>query len=493
MSDKSIYTLINFASAAPMALLICFALFIICISIFVKNLSRSFYAIVTLVAIILDIALVACYNSNTRGFFDIMLIDGIATLSMLIILVTSIFFLMLGLSKKIFHEYSMPEFFALFLFILAGYEFMVSSDNLILIFIGLETSSLALYAIIAMHNRNRSIEAALKYFTMGALASSFFAFGIAIFYLVCGSIEISLIAESIQKGGLKESIALTAAAAFMIAALGFKLSLIPFHTWIVDVYEGSSAPIAGFMSVVSKIAGFIVALRLFEALIHVDVMWIRDVLWIVAVMTMTLANIMALIQKDVKRMLAFSSISHAGFVLCAIVISTTQANAAIFLYWIMFAAANLGAFAILWLTRDKKSIWHERFDHPFEKFSGLIKISPTSATLMALFMLSLAGMPPFSLFWGKMYLMSAAVNGGFIYLSVIMALNSAIAVYYYLKLVIFMFLKEPITNDAKAYTVNESTTLKFIIFSAAFLCLIAPIIFKFIVPFILKFVTISGA
>lgn len=484
--------MLNLGSIVPMMALGAFALFILLISMFKKDLSRSFYTTLTILAIILNLGIVFGYSAGQRGFFDTMLVDGIAILSMVIILGASALFVPLALGAEKFHEYSLPEFYVLVLFMLMGYEFMVSSDDLIMILIGLETSSLALYTIIALHNRNRAIEAAIKYFVMGALGSAFFVLGAALFYLVCGSLEIPMIVNAVKDSSLQDSITLLAGCAIMFCAIAFKLSLIPFHTWVPDVYEGSSSPLAGFMSIVPKVAAFVVLLRLFEPLMRSGVEWIEYILYAVAVITMTLANIMALIQIDVKRMLAFSSISHAGFVPCAIIISSTQANTALFLYWTLFLFANLGAFSMLWLTRNKINTWHARFEHPYEKFSGLVKLLPWAAILMAIFMLSLAGIPPFSLFWGKMYMMSAAVNSGYAVLAMCIAINSAIAIYYYLKLIVFMFLKEPITNDPKIYLVNISNPLKFIIATAAVLCVFSPFVVKFATPIIAKLVFMSG-
>jgi len=436
---------LNLATLYPM--LIAVALVILIVDLIKENLHKSLYVMLSILFLLLDLGALIGLQVNTRGFFDVVLVDGIAFLSQIIIVVASMLFIPLALTSKRFHEFSLPEFFALFLFMVAGFQFMVASDNLIMIFVGLETASLALYTLIALHNRKKSFEAAIKYFTMGALAASFFAFGAALLYGLTGSVEIYKIAEVLVERGFEPIWVVLAAVAFLIAALGFKLSMVPFHTWTPDVYEGASAALAGYMSVVPKIAGFVVAMRLFEFLIHSDVTWVRDVLYLAVVVTMTFANIVALVQEDVKRMLAYSSISHAGFVMAAIMIGTTQANVGLFLYWILFLFTNLGAFTMLWISRHKSNIWHDRFDHPYEKFSGLVQIMPMAATIMAIFMLSLAGVPPFSLFWGKLYIMGAAVNAGYIVLAVIMAINSAISAYYYLKLIVYMFMRDPINAD----------------------------------------------
>ncbi|MBE0495407.1 MAG: NADH-quinone oxidoreductase subunit NuoN [Campylobacterales bacterium] len=483
---------LNMATLMPTLILVIGALAILCIDLFKRDLSRSFYTMIAVLVIILSIGATLGLSGSERGFFDMMLMDGIAVLSGLIILVTSVLFIPLALSSKRFHEFTMPEFFALFLFMVAGFLFMVSSDNLILIFIGLETASLALYTMIAMHNRLKAIEAAIKYFTMGALAAGFYAFSALLFYALTGSVEIGVIVNVLYERGFDPMIGVLGATVFMLAALGFKLSIIPFHTWTPDVYEGSSAALAGYMSIVPKVAGFVVAMRLFEMLAQSGVVWLEDVLFVAVVLTMTLANLMALVQTDVKRMLAFSSISHAGFVLAAILIGTTQANVGFFLYWMMFLFTNLGAFSMLWIARNKQNLWDARYQHPFTKFSGMVKVSPMAATIMGVFMFSLAGIPPFSIFWGKLFLMSAAVNAGYIGLAVIMALNSAIAVYYYMKLVVFMFLKDPIAKDGSIYAINASTPLKSIIGFALVMTLCAVLFVDSLIGFIAEYVIASG-
>ena len=586
--------LLNLASIAPMAILGGFALLMLAVSLFARTLSYKFYAVITILALALGFGLVFGYNSGIRGLFDVMLVDGIATLSMLIMLAGSIFFIFLSLGARSAHEYHTAEFFVLFLFVLVGYEFMVASESLMMILVGLETGSLALYTLIALHNRARSVEAALKYFIMGALGSGFFAFGAAMFFLSTGSMEISNIAQIAKSSNLQTSILLFAACSFMIVSIGFKLSLIPFHTWTPDVYEGASSAMAGFLSVVPKIAGFVVAIRLFEALQSIGVQWLNIVLYAVAVLTMSLANLMALVQRDVKRMLAFSSVSHAGFVLCAIVIGSTQANAALFTYWILYAVANFGAFAFIWCVRQRRarslnlkfktqsvalnlnangessisnpkpafSQNHEpsfagklnlgangqdsacgewsvkaseqnskasgpnlkaiepgaeaslfgtktcepgaeiceqsskfaaRFEHPFEKFDGLIRTHPLFALCAAIFMLSLAGIPPFSVFWGKMYLLSAAVNSGYFALAVIMAVNSALALYYYLRLIVRMFLHEPLEDAELDGSLGAvSVQIKFAVVLASVACVLAPFLVKFLTGAVNNFVFLSG-
>jgi len=432
---------LNLVTLLPMLIAIGGGLLILCIDLIKDNIHKSVYVALTVFILLIDLiaTMGLTFGVNERGFFEVMLIDGIAVLSQAIILVASILFIPLALTSKRFHEYSYPEFFALFMFMIAGFQFMVSSDNLILIFIGLETASLSLYTLIAMHNRSNSFEAAVKYFTMGALAAGFFTMGSAVLYGVSGSLELNHIATAIgdrlNEPGIM--ILLLGGAGLLLTAFAFKLSLFPFHTWAPDVYEGASAPLAGYMSVVPKVAAFVVSMRIFEMFINLQIEWVQTMIIVLSVITMTLANLMALVQQDVKRMLAYSSISHAGFVMVAIALATDKSNTAVFLYYTLFMFTNLGAFTMLWVSRHKNRIHDKRFDHPYEKFSGMIKVMPMGAVIMALFMLSLAGVPPFSVFWGKIYLMSATVDAGYLWLAVVMGLNSAIAAYYYLKLIVY--------------------------------------------------------
>ncbi len=482
---------LNLPSLVPMSIAIVGALLIICIDLLTKNLHKSLYVMLTILVLLIDLGSVIGYSGATRGFFDVMLMDGIAILSQIIIIVGSALFVILALSQQRFHEYRYPEYFALFLFMVAGFQFMVASDNLILIFVGLETASMALYTLIAMHNRDKSTEAAIKYFTMGAMAAGFFAFGSMVFYALTGSVELGQISASLVASNFDNYPLILVGVVFILGGLGFKLSIVPFHTWAPDVYEGSSSAMAGYMSIVPKIAAFVVALRFFEIFVSVDNRWVELILYIIVIVTMTLPNMVALVQTDVKRMLAYSSISHAGFVMGAILVGTTQATEGLFLYWILFLFTNLGAFAMLWINRTKNDHGFQS-DHPFEKFAGLVHISPVTASIMALFMLSLAGVPPFSLFWGKMFLIGAAVNGGYLILALIMALNSAIAAYYYLKLIVYMFLKTPTNDDRIEFMGNANNPLRTVVGISAIITITSVFYIDPLLEMISTYVQMSG-
>ena len=484
---------LNLMTLAPMLVAIGGGLIILILDLINNKLHKSLYVMLTLLILFIDFGAVLGLNVNQRGFFDVMLIDGVSIVSQLLIIAASMLFTPLALTSRRFHEYSYPEFFGLFLFMVAGLQFMAASDNLILIFVGLETSSLALYTLIALHNRSNSFEAAVKYFTMGALAAAFYAMGSAILYGLSGSVELYKIAEvlatRLDETGIM--IAVFGGAVMLVVAFGFKLSLFPFHSWAPDVYEGASASLAGYMSVVPKVAAMVVTLRVLGMFIDLGVEWVQITVILLAILTMTAANIMALVQEDVKRMLAYSSISHAGFIMAAIGLDTTEGTTAIFLYYTLFLFTNLGAFTMLWISRHKVKTHSDRYDHPYTKFSGLIHIMPVGAVIMALFMLSLAGVPPFSVFWGKIYVMQAAVNSGFVWLAIVMGINSAISAYYYLKLVVYMFLREP-TNDINTVYYNTSKPLMAVIGLATFATITAVMYVQPLISYIYYMVSASG-
>ncbi|MDR0663904.1 MAG: NADH-quinone oxidoreductase subunit NuoN [Helicobacteraceae bacterium] len=457
----------SFVSLLPILILAVGGIVVLSVDLFFKNAGRNAFATITIAALLMAIAALFYLDFVERSLFDALLIDGLAKASLWVIIGASLLFMPLAFTGMRFLEYQFAEFYALFLFMAAGFAAMVSSDNLIVIVIGLETGSLALYTLISMHRRDKALEAALKYFTMGALAAGLLIFGVMLLYAATGSLEIGKIQSALVTSGFEHTSLIVAASAFIIAGLGFKLSIVPFHTWTPDVYEGSSAPMAGYMSIAPKIAGFAVAIRLFDFLAQSPDRAVYALLYIVAVATLTIGNLLALMQDDVKRMLAFSSISHAGFVMCAFVMGSSEAHAGLFLYWVLFLFTNLGAFAMLWISRHPSKTWDIRFDHPYGKFSGMIKLSPMGAVIMAIFMLSLAGIPPFALFFGKIYLIGEAIASDHLYLALIMLVNSAIAVYYYLKLIVYMFLRDPSDNDGTVYYQNGAVPLKIVLGVAA--------------------------
>ena len=445
---------LNVTLLIPMCISLLGGIILLGVGIFNKTKSRELYIAISILFVILNLGFLLLEGNPTRqfGFFNLLLVDGISLLAQILILISTFVILLFLMHRNTKEETQGAEFYALILFAIAGFGFMVSSKNLILILLGLECASLSIYTLIALHNKTQAFEAAIKYFVMGALATALYAFGALLLYAATGSIDIYHIADFLYEYSYEPSLLALAGFVFFLCALGFKISAVPFHTWVPDVYEGSNALVAAFIAIVPKIAALGVIIRIFGVFIHSHNPFIEYTLYALVILTMTIPNLIALVQKDVKRMLAYSSISHSGFVLGAVLI---DAPAIVFLYWFLFLFANLGAFGILWLSIDCK----ERGDshHSLEAISGMIKTNPSLAILLSLFMLALGGIPPFSVFWGKMYLMQSVLNVDYIALALIMAFNSTLAAFYYLKVVIYALAKEP--KVAPHHTTLETSSI----------------------------------
>lgn len=404
-----------------------------------------------------------------------------------IILCASFGFIFLTFSKQKFIELQTQEFYPLYLFSIAGFMLMVHGGNLIVVLLGLEIGSLPLAAMLAFNRRVYGIEGGIKYFVSSALASIFFILGIMLFYLYFGDFSlqrnVAEYKEVLLHGYIMDILLLLFSMLFILAGLGFKVSLVPWHSWMPDVYEASNPVLAGYVSVVPKIAGFALFAMLFLPLLQSESSsnnYIGSLVKVLLCITITLPNIMALVQKDVKRMLAFSSISHSGFALACIYLGSFDT---LVLYWVLFLITNLGAFAMLWMNRPID--YHARYDYAFQRFYGFGKAHPIMALGMALFMLSLAGIPPFSIFWGKIFIVTSALQQGEITLAFIMMLNSAIAVCYYLKLIVAMYFKQ---GGQRFYEDNSTAPIRFVALLCALLCVGS----IFVVSYLFKYIPMLG-
>ena len=446
------FTQLNVALLIPMCISLVGGIVLLGVGIFNKAKSRKLYIAISMLFVILNLGFLFLEGSPQPqlGFFNLLLVDGVSILVQILILLSSFIILLFLMHKNTRTETQGAEFYALLLFAIAGFGFMVSSENLILILLGLECASLSIYTMIALHNKTSAFEAAIKYFVLGALATALFAFGALLLYAATGSLEISRISVFLQEHTYEPHTLVYAGFVFLLVALGFKISIVPFHTWGPDVYEGSNALLTVFIAIVPKIATLGVLIRIFGIFIHAHNPFVEYTLYVMIALTMTIPNLIALVQKDVKRMLAYSSISHSGFVLSAILI---DAPGIVFLYWFFFVFANLGVFGILWLYIDSRN---NDTSHSFESLSGLIKTNPTLGALLSLLMFALGGIPPFCVFWGKMYLMQAVLNTDYIILALLMAFNSTLAAFYYLKVVVYVLAKEP--KDAVPYRVEMETS-----------------------------------
>jgi NADH-quinone oxidoreductase subunit N len=331
------------------------------------------------------------------------------------------------------------EYYALILLSTLGMIFMAAANDLIMIFLGLELMSLALYVLAGFRkNRFESNEAALKYFLLGAFASGFLLYGVALVYGATGSTNLSAIGGYLMGSPVVNTPLLAAGALLVFIGLGFKVSLVPFHMWTPDAYEGAPTAATAFMSAGAKAAGFAALLRVVMiALPDVAQHWTAMMTGL-CILTMTVGNVIAILQSNLKRMLAYSSIAHAGYVMLGVIAGGTAGSAAVLYYLAVYSVMNLGAFGIVSLMGRGAD---ERVR--VQDLAGAGFRHPWLGVAMTVFMLGLAGIPPTAGFIGKLYLFSAALSQGHVLLVVVAVLNSVAAVYYYLRPVVVMYMTQP--------------------------------------------------
>jgi NADH-quinone oxidoreductase subunit N len=330
------------------------------------------------------------------------------------------------------------EYYALLLFACTGMSLMASSVDLILTFLGLEILSIATYILAGFKKTDpRSNESSLKYFLLGSFATAILLYGIALIYGGTGStnyLEIQQVAS--LTGGLQSTTLI--GMGLLLVGFGFKVALVPFHSWVPDVYEGAPTPVTAFMAVGPKAAGFAALMRI---LVQIFPQMAQDwvpILWILAILTMTLGNVVAVLQTNVKRMLAYSAIAHAGYILVGIVPNSKVGFSAVLFYLVVYTAMNLVAFGII-LSFSKKGDERVYLDD----YAGLGRQAPFAAAALSLALISLAGIPLTGGFIGKFYLFGAAIQKGFIGLAIVGVLNSVVSVFYYFRVMIYMYIKEP--------------------------------------------------
>jgi len=376
------------------------------------------------------------------GFFEMIRVDAFSIFFHFIIAAAVILVILSSYEYMEVQQIRSGEYYALILFGAVGMNLMSSAVELVLIFIALEISSISTYILAGFRRRSAiSAESSVKYFLLGSFATAFFLYGVALMFGATGSTSIARISAVLAEShGAGEGLLLAyLGVALMFVGLGFKVAAAPFHVWTPDVYEGAPSPVVGFMSTAPKAAVFAVLLRIvFEVEAHVPEK--RWLIWAAAALSMTLGNIAALVQDNVKRLLAYSSIAHAGYLLVAIASMPANGIPAAMFYTAAYAAMNIGAFAVVGHFGGAG----ERYV-TIEDYSGLGRRSPGLAAILTVFLLSLIGIPITGGFFAKFYVFSAALQGDhpLVGLVIIGVLNSAIAAYYYLRIIIVMYMREP--------------------------------------------------
>ena len=367
------------------------------------------------------------------GFWNMVRVDGFSVFFHALVIAIGIVLILTSYEYMAVQRIRAGEYYGLILFGLVGMCLMSSAVELVLIFIALEISSISTYILAGFRRRSAtSSEASLKYFLLGSFATAFFLYGVALMFGATGSTNIDQISAALSSGNV--SVLAYVAVALMFVGLGFKVAAAPFHIWTPDVYEGAPAPIVGFISTAPKAAAFAVLLRvLFEANAP-GRFWL---IWISAALSMTLGNVAALVQNNVKRLLAYSSIAHAGYVLVAFAAKPELGAPAVMFYTAAYAAMNVGAFAVVSHFANAG----ERYV-TLEDYAGLGRRSPILAGALGIFLISLIGIPVTGGFFAKFYVFSAALQSGVVGLTIIGVINSAIGAYYYLRVIVVMYMRD---------------------------------------------------
>jgi len=338
------------------------------------------------------------------------------------------------------------EFFVLALFAVLGMMVMISANHFLVLYVGLELLSLALYAMVALQRESKqATEAAMKYFVLGALASGLLLYGMSMLYGLTGTLELPRMAAILQ-GGVKDDVILAFGIVFIVAGLGFKLGVAPFHMWVPDIYQGAPSAVTLFIGSAPKLAAFAFTMRLLVDGLHPAVGDWQGMLAIMAVLSLAIGNLAAIMQTNIKRMLAYSTISHMGFLLLGILTGTFAGYSAAMFYAIAYVLMSLGSFGlVVYLSQNGHEAEH------LDDFKGLNSRHPWLAALMAILMFSMAGIPPFVGFYAKLSILQSLVGAGFLWLAVVAVMFSLIGAFYYLRVVKILYFDAP-RADAPAMT-----------------------------------------
>jgi NADH-quinone oxidoreductase subunit N len=388
------------------------------------------------------------YGITEVGDTSMIAVDGFRLFANWVFLIAAALSILVSFAYVYRQRLQAGEFYGLILLATAGMMFMAGARDLIVIFLGLEVMSVAVYALTAFNRRDRrSAEAGLKYFLLGAFATGFFLYGITLVYGATGSTNVAAIGQTVAAGGASPML-LTIGIAFLTIGFGFKVSAVPFHMWTPDVYEGAPAPVTAFMSAGVKAAAFVAFLRVFMVGFDAAYDSWYPILWWLAAITMIAANLIALVQSNVKRMLAYSSIAHAGYLLVAITAANETAAAGLLFYLLVYTVMNIGAFAIVIGVAHQAE---ERLQ--VEDYAGFGWAQPLLGIMLTIFLLSLAGFPGTGGFMGKIYLLQGAADAQLWVLSVILVLTTIASYWYYLRVAWFMWMKKEMSEDQHALVV----------------------------------------
>ena len=430
---------IDLIALAPVIVLSVFAMMVLVVDLFGGR-NKTLLVFISLVGLLMTA--ISAFAKNpipAYSFNDSYIVDHLSLFFICIFTISSALAILLSVEYNEREGIRAGEYYALILFCTVGMILLASSTDMIMIFLGIEIVSICLYVLAGIRRDNlRSNEAALKYFLLGAFATGFLLYGMTMVYGSTGHTNLFKIAEVVQNPSAQSNPLLLMGLVLLIIGFGFKVASVPFHMWAPDVYQGAPTPITAFMAVGPKAAAFAAFFRVFaETFPEMAPSW-EILLSTIAVLSMFFGNLGAIMQTNIKRMLAFSSISHAGYILMAVIAKNSLGASSLLFYMLAYAFTTFGIFGIIILLGRKGE---ENLE--IENYSGLAYRHPILALSMTVFLLSLGGLPPFAGFIAKFYIFSAVIQEGLVTLVIIAVLNSAISFYYYLKVVVFMYMKEP--------------------------------------------------
>jgi NADH-quinone oxidoreductase subunit N len=466
---------LDYARIAPEIILTLAGTLIMLLEVLMKG-SRKPIAAIAGVSLIAGIFF-ALHAEPGPAFQEMLLVNNFATFFRILAMVAGLLVLFASSSYLEREGHETGEYYALVLFSIVGQCIMVSANELIMIFIGLEISSIASYILAGfLRDDARNNESALKYFLLGSFATAFLLYGVAWIYGATGSTNLADIATRMAGGADVSTALIGFAAALIFVGLAFKISAAPFQGWAPDVYQGAPAPVSAFLTVGPKAAAFAVMIRVFvDSLATISETWM-PVVWGCALATMFVGNLAAILQSNIKRMLAYSSIAHAGYVLVAIAANSGDGSAAAMFYLAAYAFTNIGAFTVVSHFARKG----ERYVS-IEDFAGLAQRQPMMAAMMTIFLLSLIGVPLTGGFFGKFYIFRAALESNLVWLTVLGLLNSAIAAYYYLRILVVMYMKDP--GESVESVPSATPMLQVALIGSAVMTLVLGILPGFVLDF----------
>ncbi|MGE5693221.1 MAG: NADH-quinone oxidoreductase subunit N [Candidatus Zixiibacteriota bacterium] len=436
MDIFSVIGTVNYSAFAPELVVLGFALLVMVLEPFLPERAKHLNFYLTVLGLLAAAgASLWLWNRSGVNFGGMALSDNFAVFFRLVFLAGTFLVVLVSKNYLSAERFVNGEYYSLLLFSTLGMMFMAGTLDLMVIFLGLEVMSIPLYILAGFRKTDvRSNEAGMKYFLIGAFASSFFLYGIALLYGATGTTHLQEIYNQLPNLQGRGDFLIYAGAALLTVGFAFKVAAVPFHMWAPDVYEGAPTAVTAFMSAGPKAAGFAALLRVFALFLGDYKEAMEAVFWVLAVLTMTVGNVLALVQPNIKRMLAYSSIAHAGYILVAVVAGGPDGVSAALFYLLAYTVMNIGAFAVVLAVEAKES------SNQIGDYRGLANRNPYLAAAMTIFMLSLTGIPPTAGFMGKLYIFSAAVSANQIPLVVIAVLNSLVSVYYYLGIVVAMYM-----------------------------------------------------